>query len=72
VPRTALFRSDEGDWRVMIVRHGRTELRAVSVGLMNDDWAEVRDGVSTAESVVLRPSREIVPGMRVAVEVREP
>lgn len=66
LPRSSLFRSNDGGWNVMVVRAGRTELRTVSVGLMNDDWAEITDGVTTDDVVVLRPSREIVPGMRVA------
>lgn len=68
LPRTALFRSSDGDWQVMVVSDGVTALRTVSVGLMNDDYAQILDGLPDDVSVVARPSREISPGMRVAIE----
>ena len=70
VPRTCLFRTSDGGWNVMVVRQGRTELRTVSVGLINDDWAQVTTGLNTDEVIVARPSREIVPGMRVETRAR--
>ena len=65
IPRTAMFRSDDGGWNVMLVSNGRTVLRNITIGLMNDDLVQVTEGLTAGESVVLRPSREIVPGMRV-------
>jgi len=67
LPRTSLFRGAQGDWMVMVVRRGYTELQPVQVGLMNDDEVQVLQGLSADEAVVARPSREIEPGMRVAV-----
>ena len=49
----------------MIVLSGRTELRAVTVGLLNDDLAEITKGLTPKDMVVARPSREIIAGMRV-------
>lgn len=68
IPRTSLFRGAAGEWNVMLVRNGRTELRTVSVGLRNDDLAEISQGLARDDTVVARPSREITPGMRVATE----
>ena len=67
LPRTALFRGAASEWQVMIVRDGRTELRKVELGLMNDDRAQITQGVEPADQVVARPSRDIVAGMRVAI-----
>lgn len=68
LPRTALYRSADGGWRVMAVEDGRTAEREVSVGLMNDDRAEITKGLDESAEVLLRPSREITAGMRVATE----
>ena len=67
LPRTALFRGEDGGWEVMAVKDGRTELRSVQLGLMNDERAQVTAGLSAEETVVARPSREITAGMRVEV-----
>ncbi|UCE60315.1 MAG: efflux RND transporter periplasmic adaptor subunit [Phycisphaerales bacterium] len=71
LPRTAMFRGSQGDWQVMVVRNYRTELQRVDVGLMNDENAEIRSGLTRDDLVVARPSREIVPGMRVETTVVE-
>ncbi len=68
LPRTCLFRGENGTWNVMVVRDERTEFRAVSVGLLNDDLAEITKGLTPKDMVVARPSREINAGMRVETE----
>jgi HlyD family secretion protein len=65
VPRTAMFRNDDGGWDVMLVQDGRTVLRPITIGLMNDDLVQVTSGLTPADALVAHPSREIVPGMRV-------
>jgi len=69
LPRTSLFRGPEGNWMVMAVRNGYTELQPVKVGLMNDDEAQILEGILARDLIVARPSREITPGMRVEAEV---
>jgi len=71
LPRTCLFRGENGAWNVMIVRDGRTELRSVAVGLLNDDLAEITTGLNAKETVVARPSREITAGMRVETKMAQ-
>ncbi len=71
LPRTSLFRGDRGEWRVMAVKEGVTELRETKIGLMNDEQAQIVEGVTPRDLVVARPSREVVPGMRVDVVPRE-
>lgn len=66
LPRTALFRGGSGDWQVMAVRDGRAELKSVKLGLMNDERAQILEGLTADEMVIAQPSREITAGMRVA------
>ncbi|UCC30547.1 MAG: efflux RND transporter periplasmic adaptor subunit [Phycisphaerales bacterium] len=65
VPRTCLFRGDNGGWNVMLVRDGRIELRPVTVGLMNEDVAQITAGLGIEDMAVAQPSHELQPGMRV-------
>ena len=67
VPRTCLFRDEDGGWNVMVVRDDVTSLQPVTVGILNDTEAQITDGLSQSDNLVTRPSRDIVPGMRVAV-----
>lgn len=65
LPRTSLFRGAGDEWMAMTVRAGRTHLQRVRVGLLNDQEAQVLEGLAADDRVVARPSREIEPGMRV-------
>jgi len=65
LPRTALFRGEQGEWQVMIVQDGVTRLRAVQVGLMTDERVQIAGGVAEQDLVVAHPSREITEGMLV-------
>ncbi|MHC4695644.1 MAG: efflux RND transporter periplasmic adaptor subunit [Planctomycetota bacterium] len=65
LPRRCLFRGSTGVWQAMTVRGGKTELRQVEIGLMNDDAAQIISGLRAEDIVVLNPSREIVSGLRV-------
>jgi multidrug efflux pump subunit AcrA (membrane-fusion protein) len=65
LPRTAMFRSLRGAWQIMLVQDGVTGLRTVEVGLMNDDQAEITDGLAENDLVIARPSREITADLGV-------
>ncbi|RUL85545.1 efflux RND transporter periplasmic adaptor subunit [Tautonia sociabilis] len=65
VPRSALFRGTDGRWEVFAVREGRIERRGVAVGLMNDEWAEVQEGLEEGDLVIPAPEADLEPGMRV-------
>ena len=67
LPRTALFRGERGEWQVMAVVDGRTELRTVGVGIMNDEDAQILSGVTAEDMVVAHPSRDVTPGMKVEI-----
>lgn len=64
VPRTAVFRSVDGAWRVMLIRDGRIELRDVTVGIMTDDLVEIREGLGEGDAVVANPSSDLSAGAR--------
>lgn len=67
VPRSALFRSPDGQWQVFVVRNGQARLQDVQVGLLNDDQAELVSGVAETERVVLAPEHDLKDGSRVKV-----
>ncbi|UCG33767.1 MAG: HlyD family efflux transporter periplasmic adaptor subunit, partial [Phycisphaerales bacterium] len=67
LPRTALFRGERGEWQVMAVVDGRTELRTVEVGIMNDEDAQILSGVTADDQIVAHPSRDVTPGMKVEI-----
>lgn len=64
LPVSALVR-EGGEWAVYVAEDGRARLRQVRLGLMNDDVAEVLDGVTQAEDVVLFPAETISEGSRI-------
>ena len=68
IPRTAIYRGDKGEWKLMTVENGETRTRTVSVGLINDERVQITDGLDKSAQVVARPSRDITPGMNVAIE----
>ncbi len=65
VPIGALFRSDDGDWRVFVVDGGRARERAVRIGHLNDEYGEVLEGLESEEDVILNPSSSVEDGTRV-------
>jgi HlyD family secretion protein len=65
LPRTALFRGEDGLWQVMVVRDGVTQLAPLKLGLLNEESAQVLEGVTEADAVIARPAQDIVPGLRV-------
>jgi len=64
VPERATFRR-EGQWYVFAVEGGRTRLRPVTLGLKNDEWAEVLEGLSPQEIIISEPMNDLEDGMRV-------
>jgi len=65
VPRSALFRGDDGGWRVFAVEGGRARLTPVTVGLLNDTQVQIIEGVDGSASVVLAPGADLRDGARV-------
>ncbi|MEN8181144.1 MAG: efflux RND transporter periplasmic adaptor subunit [Myxococcota bacterium] len=64
VPVSALFRAD-GGWAVFAVDDGRAILRPIDVGRRGRRSAQVLDGLSEGDRVILFPSEDIEDGTRV-------
>lgn len=64
IPVSALFR-EKGGWAVFAVEQGRAKLRAVKIGRMNDEKAELLGGLARRARVILHPSEKIMDGTRV-------
>jgi HlyD family secretion protein len=64
VPASALFQ-DSDSWSVFVVRDGRAAHQRVRIGHRADDAAEVLDGLTEGDEVILFPSNLIADGLRV-------
>ncbi|SIN60710.1 HlyD family secretion protein [Parasphingorhabdus marina DSM 22363] len=64
VPISALFR-DKGQWSVFANRNGKAQLLAVKVGRMNNEHAQILDGLDAGTDVILHPSEKIDDGRSV-------
>jgi len=65
VPRSAVFRRADGGWAVYVVDKGRAKHTHVTVGLMNDEQAEIVNGVTADMVVILAPETNLKDGDRV-------
>lgn len=64
VPERATFRNGEG-WAVFIVQGGRAVRTPVTLGLKNDEWAEIVSGLNDGDRIIAEPKNEIGDGSRV-------
>ncbi len=64
VPMTALFKQD-GRWSVYRIENDRARLRAVTIGQMNGQRAQVLDGLDEGDMLVEHPSSRIADGVKV-------
>lgn len=68
VPVSALFRASN-EWAVFVVDAGVAQTRAIEIGMMNNDEAEVLSGLAEAEVVVVHPGDRVDDG--VSIEERD-
>ncbi|MEZ5954064.1 MAG: efflux RND transporter periplasmic adaptor subunit [Hyphomonas sp.] len=66
VPMSALFR-DGADWAVFAIRNGRAEKLTVSVGHTNRTEAEILDGLTETDRVVIHPPRQLEDHAKITV-----
>jgi HlyD family secretion protein len=66
IPVGSLFRRGEG-WAVFLVSDGVARLQPVQLGERNDTDAQIVDGVSAGQTIVLHPPDTLGDGARVAV-----
>ncbi|NLF07022.1 MAG: efflux RND transporter periplasmic adaptor subunit [Pirellulaceae bacterium] len=71
VPRSALFRAADNSWRVFVVRNGRAKLQKIEVGMLNDEQAEIVEGLREGEPVVLAPESSLTDGAKVYIGAEE-
>ncbi|MCD6405458.1 MAG: efflux RND transporter periplasmic adaptor subunit [Planctomycetes bacterium] len=64
VPERALLKMSR-QWHVFAVRGTRADLAPVEVGLRNDDYAEITNGLQAGDLVILSPPRELENGARI-------
>lgn len=64
-PVGALFRQGQGWAAFVIDRQGKARLVAVRIGQMNDEVAEVLDGLTEGQSVILHPGEKVKDGVEV-------
>ena len=66
VPRSTLFRNADGQWQLYAVEDGRAQTRTVQLGMLNDELAEVIDGVAPGDEVILAPESDLSAGQLVS------
>ena len=65
IPRNALFRAANGNWQVYVIRNGQAKIvKDVKVGLLNDKRAEVVEGLSEGDQVIMAPESNLADGTR--------
>jgi HlyD family secretion protein len=64
VPERSIFRR-EGQWYVFTVNGGEAVLTPVEIGLKNDEWVEIRNGLVPDAQLILEPSNDLEPGASV-------
>lgn len=67
IPAGALFRRDDG-WSVYVAVEGRAQPRAIELIRRSRGFAAVRSGLSPGERVIVYPSDQISPGVRVELK----
>jgi HlyD family secretion protein len=65
IPRNALFRGAGDQWEVFTVKARRAALTGVTLGIVNDDEAEVTRGLKSGDAVILVPAKALRNGDRV-------
>ena len=69
VPVGSLFRRGE-DWATFVVDNGRARLQPVQLGQRSDREAQVMNGLSEGQTVVIFPPDTLEDGGRVAIRTK--
>ena len=64
VPTNALFQQD-GSWQVFLVENGKARSRSLVIGHRSADAAEVLEGLTAGDVVILYPTDEVQDGVAV-------
>lgn len=71
LPISALFRN-RGQWSVFVMRGGDAIFVPIRIGRMNDERAQILDGLKVGEEVILHPGEKIEDGTRVRLRADQP
>ena len=66
VPVGSLFRRGEG-WATFVIEQGRAQLRTVEIGQRNETFAQITNGLSAGQVVVLHPPDTLTDGARIGI-----
>jgi HlyD family secretion protein len=64
-PISSLFRCHQSVWCVFVVENGKTHQRQIVIGHRSDREAEVTQGLTQGETVILHPTEQIKAGIQV-------
>lgn len=64
IPVGALFR-DGTEWAAYVIRDDRAVLQRIQLGERNEDHAQVLEGLVAGDRVILHPSDQVAPGVKV-------
>jgi HlyD family secretion protein len=64
VPLSALFRCEQ-DWCVFAVKENKAQRRSIKITHRSDSEAEIQQGLTTGEKVILHPNEQITSGKQV-------
>ncbi|MEA3365102.1 MAG: efflux RND transporter periplasmic adaptor subunit [Candidatus Hydrogenedentes bacterium] len=64
VPERATFKRN-GGWAVFKVNNGRAKLTPVTIGLKNDEWAEIIEGVQPGDTIITERKNDLEDGVRI-------
>ncbi len=67
VPERAVFRQD-GGWAVFVVQEGLAYMKPITIGIRNDSWAEITEGLSESDLVIINPSNDLQDAAQVSFQ----
>jgi len=65
VPRTALFRAGGNQWKLFSVKNGEASPVSVTLGIVNDNEAEITKGLQAGDRIIVAPPKALRAGDRV-------
>ena len=66
IPRTSLFKNNDGRWQVYRVENSKAVLTNVKPGLINDEEVEIIEGLSLNDEIVISPPANIENRCRIS------
>ena len=65
IPRTALFKGENGQWNVFTVENDTAKLKIVKVGILNDEQAQITSGLKINDEVIIAPPTSLTDSTKV-------